>query len=452
MNIFLYTDPPFQMRKKMIKNSSPSNSKSRYFAVKLATIFAVGLVFLYSSFWLNSTVHNRKQLLNKAEQDIILAWAGPQTILGPLLIVPYTDAQKKDVQGHMVFLPEQLESSSDAIPEIRHRGIFDVSVYLADLEIICLFSPPEQYKDANKVLHWSQAKLAVCLDDVRGLNSIMLNVNGQEVSVDSGSDVLNNKYPGAHANLAITNLAAPLSIKLHINIKGTDTLNVTPIAKSNKINIKANWADPSFIGRFLPNTKSVTEKDFQAHWQISSLATSFPSHIDLIEIKKEKYETIGNTFNTSLGVRFLKTADHYQQAERATKYSFLFVFYTFLVFFLFEVVKRTKIHIFQYCITACSLLCFSLLLTAFAEHMSFELAYGISSFAIIAQIAFYAFGLIHKKSERTLFVGLLVSLYAYLFIVLRLEDFALLVGALGTFALITVAMLVTKKINWFEEK
>lgn len=435
----------------MTKNSSPSNSKSRYFAVKLATIFAVGLVFLYSSFWLNSTIHNRKQLLNKAEQDIILAWAGPQTILGPLLIVPYTDAQKKGVQRHMVFLPEQLECSSDAIPEIRHRGIFDVSVYLAKLEINCQFSPPEQYKDANKVLHWSQAKLAVCLDDVRGLNSIMLNVNGQEVSVNSGSNVLNNKHPGVHAKLAITNLTLPLNIKLHMNIKGVDTLNVTPIAKSNKINIKANWADPSFIGQFLPNTKNVTKKDFQAQWEISSLATSFPSHFHLAEIKKVNHEG-PETFNKSLGVRFLKTADHYQQAERATKYSFLFVFYTFLVFFLFEVVKRIKIHIFQYCITACSLLCFSLLLTAFAEHMSFELAYGISSFAIISQIAFYAFGLIHKKSERTLFVGLLAFLYAYLFIVLRLEDFALLVGALSMFALITVAMLVTKKINWFEEK
>jgi len=433
----------------MTNNSSPS--KSRYFAVKLATIFAVGLVFLYSSFFLDSTVRDRKWLLNKAEQDIILAWAGPQTILGPLLIVPYTDAQKKGVQGHMVFLPEQLESSSDAIPEIRHRGIFDVSVYLAELEINCQFSPPEQYKDANKVLHWGQAKLAVCLEDVRGLNSIMLNVNGQEVSVDSGSDALNNKHPGVHAKLAISNLALPLNIKLHMNIKGVDALNVTPIAKSNKIGIKANWADPSFIGQFLPNTKNVTKKDFQAQWQISSLATSFPSHFDLAEIKKVNHEG-PETFNKSLGVRFLKTADHYQQAERATKYSFLFVFYTFLVFFLFEVVKRIKIHIFQYCITACSLLCFSLLLTAFAEHISFELAYGISSFAIISQIAFYAFGLIHKKSERTLFVGLLVSLYAYLFIVLRLEDFALPVGALGTFALITVAMLVTKKINWFEEK
>ena len=84
--------------------------------------------------------------------------------------------------------------------------------------------------------------------------------------------------------------------------------------------------------------------------------------------------------------------------------------------------------------------------------MSFELAYGLSSFAIISQIAFYAFGLIHKKSERMMFVGLLVSLYLYLFIVLRLEEVALLVGALGMFALITVAMFVTKKINWFEEK
>ena len=105
-----------------------------------------------------------------------------------------------------------------------------------------------------------------------------------------------------------------------------------------------------------------------------------------------------------------------------------------------------------YCITACSLLCFSLLLIAFAEHMSFEVAYGIASLAIIAQIAFYAFGLLHKKSERLLFVGLLISLYVYLFIVLRLEEVALLVGAFGMFAIITIAMWLTKKINWFEER
>lgn len=427
------------------------NLKSRYLATKLAMISVVGVVFLLTSFWLNSTIGERKGLLRKAKEDIVLAWAGPQTFIGPLLVVPYSDPQKKDVTGHMVFLPHQLDVKGTGNPEIRRRGIFDILVYQAELELNCQFLPPVQYQSTNKNLQWDEAKLVVCLDDVRGINNIMLDVNNNEVPVDSGSDALNNKYPGAHAKLAISNLALPLNVKLRISMKGADTLSIAPIAKSNKISIKANWADPSFIGQFLPNTKSLTAKDFQAQWQVSALATGFSGHFNLTEIEKEHFEGKHHTFYKSLGVRFLKTADHYQQAERTTKYSFLFVLYTFLVFFLYEVVKKTKIHIFQYCITACSLLCFSLLLTAFAEHMSFEIAYGLASFAIIAQIAFYAFGLIHKKSERMIFVGLLVSLYLYLFIVLRLEEMALLVGSLGMFVLISIAMLVTKKVNWFDE-
>ncbi len=422
----------------------PSNLKSRYFAVKLAMISVVGFVFLLASLWLNSTINERKSLLHKAKEDIVLAWAGPQTLIGPLLIVPYTDVQKKDVAGHMIFLPHQLDAKGVGSPEIRRRGIFDVLVYQAEISLNCQFLPLEKHEDDNKTMHWHQAKIAICVDDVRGLNTVTLKVNGHDVPVLAGSDEVNAKYPGVHAPVTL-NENEPLSVTLNINMKGSDILSVLPIAKENKIALGANWPDPSFIGQFLPNTKNVTKKDFQAHWSISSLATSLPEHFDLKGFSKA-------TFSKAVGVRFLKTADHYQQAERTTKYSFLFVLYTFLVFFLYEVVKKTKIHIFQYCITACSLLCFSLLLTALAEHMSFELAYGLSSFAIISQIAFYAFGLIHKKSERMMFVGLLVSLYLYLFIVLRLEEVALLVGALGMFALITVAMFVTKKINWFEEK
>ncbi len=420
-----------------------SNLKSRYFAVKLAMISVVGLVFLLGSLWLNSTIGERKGLLRKAKENIVLAWAGPQTLTGPLLIVPYIDNQKKDVTGHMIFLPHQLDVKGVGSPEIRRRGIFDVLVYQADIALNCQFLPLKSYQNSNQTIHWHQAKIAICVDDVRGLNTVTLKVNGHDVPVLAGSAEVNAKYPGVHAPVTL-NENEPLNVTLNINMKGSDTLSVLPIAKGNKIDLGANWSDPSFIGQFLPNTKNVTKNDFQAQWQVSSLATSLPGHFDLKDFSK-------TTFSKTVGVRFLKTADHYQQAERTTKYSFLFVLYTFLVFFLYEVVKKTKIHIFQYCITACSLLCFSLLLTALAEHMSFELAYGLASFAIIAQIAFYAFGLLHKNAERMMFVGLLVSLYLYLFIVLRLEEVALLVGALGMFILITIAMFVTKKINWFDE-
>lgn len=434
------------------------NLKSHYFSVKLLMIAVVGIIFLIASFWLNhTTISDRQSLLRKAKEDIVLSWAGAQTLLGPLLIVPYTDHSKKDTpDGHLVFFPNKLHIKGEASPEIRHRGIFNVLVYQSEVDLDCQFTAINQHKDANKTVHWSQAKIIICLDDVRGLNNIALKINGQNANMLAGSAEFNSEYPGVHALHAVNNKT--LSLTAHISMKGSDTLNIAPIAKENQIQLAANWPNPSFIGNFLPNTKNITQKDFQAQWQVSSFATGLPEYFDLKDLGAGQKNALFNewhkskNFSKRLGVRFLETADHYQQSERSTKYSFLFVLYTFLVFFLFEVIKKTKIHIFQYCITACSFLCFSLLLTAFAEHISFTIAYITASVLVIGQIAFYVFGLIQKAFERAIFVGFLVILYTYLFIVMRLEELALLVGALGMFAVITVAMILTRKINWFEEK
>lgn len=458
---------------------------SRYFSKKLLLIPLVGIVLLIASFFLSSTIHDRKNLLDKAKDDIVLAWSGAQTFIGPMLIVPYTEVLQeihpltkvpfeKNVLKYVLIMPENLEVTNAINPEIRHRGIFDVMVYQATIECQCSFVPSDYNADANRTMHWDQAKVIVCIDDVRGFNDVKILANGADIPVRSGSAQLQDKLPGAHGQFAITNLSESLTIKVHLNIKGSETLNVCPIAKSNTINFKANWADPSFIGQFLPNSKNITKKDFQAHWQISSLATGLPAGFDLIGLtannltknnaddlysssssntSKLQYQGIDkNTFSKTIGVKFLKTADHYQQAERTTKYIFLFILYTFLVFFLYELVKQINIHILQYCLTGASLLCFPLLLTAFAEHMSFGVAYLIASLAIIGQIAFYAFGLFYKTSERISFVSLLVGLYTYLFVVLKLEEIAFLIGAIGMFAAISAAMYFTKNMNWAEKR
>ena len=373
--------------------NKPERSKDHSLTIKLAMVLAVGLVFLIASFFVNSAISDRKTLLNKAKADIALSWAGPQTIRGPVLIVPYTDNLKKDHLSHMIFLPNTLSVTGTSTPEVRHRGIFDV--YNA------------------------------------------------EISVQSSSAALSKQFSGLHAQIQLANENQPLNIALKINIKGTESLSFLPVAKESKVDINSNWPDPSFIGTFLPNTKDITNKGFQAQWAISSIASSLPENFSFEELSAHKA-----SFDKTLGVRFLKTADHYQQTERTSKYSFLFVLYTFLVFFLFEVVSKTKIHIFQYFITACSLLCFSILLAAIAEHVPFEVAYAITSLAVITQMEFYVFGILHKKYERIAFVGLLACLYLYLFIVLRLEEIAFLIGAIGMFAAITIAMYFTKNVKW----
>ncbi|MCE2716515.1 MAG: cell envelope integrity protein CreD [Alphaproteobacteria bacterium] len=240
----------------------------------------------------------------------------------------------------------------------------------------------------------------------------------------------------------------------HINFRGSETLNIVPIAKKNQMDLKANWGSPSFIGHFLPTKREISDTSFHANWEILSLATSLPEYLDHKDLESSshgdnwKYKILSK----AVGIQFLDVVDHYKQAERTTKYSFLFVLYTFLLFFLFEVIKKTKIHIFQYCITACSFLCFSLLLTAFAEHISFNVSYWVAAALIVSQITFYFSDLIKKQQERMIFSSFLLILYTYLFIVMRLEEFALLVGSIGMFAMISVAMLLTKKIDWFAEE
>ncbi|MEI6628974.1 MAG: inner membrane CreD family protein, partial [Alphaproteobacteria bacterium] len=121
----------------MTSNPQTTFFKNNYLTIKLAMISLVGLAFFIASFGLDSTIKDRKSLLSKAKQDIALAWAGSQTIAGPVLIIPYTDDLKKDTVGSMIFAPSQLNASGMVNPEIRRRGIFDVLVYQAELELTC---------------------------------------------------------------------------------------------------------------------------------------------------------------------------------------------------------------------------------------------------------------------------------------------------------------------------
>ena len=222
----------------MTNNPQPTFFKNNYLTIKLAMISLVGLAFFIASFGLDSTIKDRKSLLSKAKQDIALAWAGSQTIAGPVLIIPYTDDLKKDAVGSMIFAPSQLNASGMVNPEIRRRGIFDVLVYQAELELTCKFSSLKQYKIANKTIHWDQAKIALCVKDIKGLNKVTLKINNSDIHVQSSSTV--SCFKGVHAPLTSINQNEPLNVTFSINIKGSESLSFLPIAKENKIELGAD--------------------------------------------------------------------------------------------------------------------------------------------------------------------------------------------------------------------
>ena len=96
-----------------------------------------------------------------------------------------------------------------------------------------------------------------------------------------------------------------------------------------------------------------------------------------------------------------------------------------------------------------ALIIFYTLLLSISEFLLFDAAYLIASVATVLLITFYAKS--HFKSWKiaTVFAGVTGSIYGFIFVLIRLEDTALLVGSIGLFAILALAMYASRKINWY---
>lgn len=424
-----------------------AESNNKQLSLKFASILGVGLLFLIASFFIDGAINNRQKLFKKVKDDISLSWAGKQIILGPILSVPCRDTMGDKKKRHdVLLLPTTFDVNVNAESQIKSRGIFDVAVYQTKIKISCSFNPQILSRDlpnGNKELDWANARFIICVDDLKGLGDVIVQPLGSSpLPITPGVGLPSSSLTGVQIPINLEQKKTEsLNVNCEINLKGSDSFSVMPIGQANKIDVSSNWSDPSFVGYFLPDNKSITKAGFKADWSVNSIATNIPKFFSSEELNNVKLQ------DKSIAVRLLKPGDHYQQSERCTKYSFLFIIYTFLVLFLYEVIKKIKIHILQYGVIAAAMLYFPVLLTSIAEHLSFEIAFWLTSIAIISQISFYVFGFLEKLKERLFFTTILSSLYLYLFIVLRLEEVAFLVGAIGMFFGITVTMFYTRKLN-----
>ena len=140
----------------------------------------------------------------------------------------------------------------------------------------------------------------------------------------------------------------------------------------------------------------------------------------------------------------------YRPVDRVLKYAILFIALTFLAFFLTEVMYKLKLHPIQYLLVGLGLAEFYLLLLALMEHIGFFRAYIIAAVMTILLISLYSRFMLKTKKGGLFIAAMLSAIYAYLLVVLHLETFALLSGALLLFILLAVVMYITRNINWYE--
>ncbi|MEZ0375122.1 MAG: cell envelope integrity protein CreD [Candidatus Sericytochromatia bacterium] len=416
---------------------------------KLFSMLGLLMVAMIPVAFIRGLVSERQQLQHQAIDEVNQKWAGQQSLAGPALTLPYRHSFTNDkkqtftVTEYLHMLPAQLEISGRMLPETLHRGIYDMIVYTSDLELKGYFEA-EQFKNlpvGAESLLWNQAFVSLGIPDLRGIKeSVKLNWAGHNSSFDPGAVTDHLYAAGIHTpvrlDAATRGKRIPFTLKLAL--KGNQQLYFLPVGKETRIHLSAPWPDPSFDGAFLPDTRKVDANGFEASWQVLHLNRNFPQ----LWVGKQ-YSFEGSAF----GVHLIQPVDHYLKVERSVKYALFFIGLTFLTFFFVEVLTRRMVHPLQYLLVGFALCVFYTLLLSISEQLGFEMAYGISAVMTIGLVTAYSAGFLRSLPLTAVTSGVLVSLYGFIYVILNQQDYALLMGSLGLFAVLALVMFFSRHLD-----
>lgn len=426
---------------------------------KIAAIVGMSILLLVPLSLIEGQIRERSQRQQEVQRNIANSAAGEQTLVGPVILLEFRERVQEPVRDpdsgkitgtlsrietqRQLISAESLNIDGSARVENRHRGIYQARLFHLDLTNQAkLVIEPFTASAPERTLLDAEATLVLGVADPRGVDvDPEVTINGKPFRFITLGNRLETgealKMPQLIVSLGRIDPSktSTFDVSFPLQLTGTSRLAIAPSADSNRIHLQSDWPHPNFGGRFLPRERSVGADGFDAQWAISHLARDFDRALD-------------PNSGEALSIDFVDPVNVYLQSERAVKYGILFIVLTFAGFFLIEILRRAPIHPMQYLLVGLALAIFFLLLIALSEHLSFALAYGLSSLACIALIGFYLAGALGGVRRGLAFAGGLTGLYGVLFGVLRSEDNALLMGALLLFAALGSTMLATRHVNW----
>ena len=426
---------------------------------KIGAILVLALALIVPLHSVGDLVAERRGLHEQVLADLARSSVGPQRVDGIALVLPCTDSWEESetldngrVRTHrktrrcdVHVLPERLGVTGELDTELRRRGIYAGLVYRGRLRMEGTFQIPVVAAAAGVRRTWGSPQLVIGIADVRGIVNVpVLEWDGAKTPFAAGV----GSAPwaqGIHADVAVDPArGGQASFALDLGLAGMDRLELVPSAGEVTVSLSSGWPHPSFIGRFLPESRTVTDIGFEASWHNSDLGTGVRQAFQrCVQGRCDGY--LANAF----GVRLIQSVDVYQRAYRAAHYGLLFVALTFALFFLYEILSGLRVHPLQYALVGFALIAFFVLLLALAEHVPFSIAYLIAAAACITLIGLYVRFVLATPARVASLVGLLGALYGALYLVLGSEDYALLMGALLLFAALAVFMLCTRKLDWY---
>ncbi|HET7732810.1 MAG TPA: cell envelope integrity protein CreD [Paludibacter sp.] len=423
---------------------------SQSITLKAIIIGFMTLLMLIPGSMIQSLISERHNRSAETIEKINAKWSNSQTVNGPVLVIPYftttvDDKKNEVIESHTFILtPELLNIKGKLIPEERHYGIYKSILYKSELEISGNFKMPDMTLPANSQIKWNEATVRIGISDLRGMtNNLDFQLNGFHATAEAGgaSDAIGQGLVISLKNADLLQTAKVLNFKCNLKLNGSSNINFIPIGKTTHVQMNGAWKSPGFIGSFTPEY-TLNDTGFNAHWNILHFNRNIPESWSDKDVK--------SVSDTSFGVNLVDEVDHYQQNMRSAKYALMFIALTFVVFFFVEVLTRKKIHPIQYLLVGIALILFYSLLLSISEQINFGVAYLIASIATIGLIVIYAHSIFKDKLQTGILGVILSVLYIFLYVVLQLEDIALLIGSIGLFIILAVIMFVSRKISWYK--
>ena len=437
----------------------PFGINFRSMGMKLIVVCALALFMTIPALFVGSLVEERTQRAADVVREISGHVGGQQTFLGPSLAIPYTIPPQtpNDTAKHGIYLvfPTTASAALKTTTEERRRSLFKVPVFQADLKLDATFDlrgvPSSAPQGAS--LDWSRAELVVGVSDARGAQTdALLTANGNTstlvpAAISQYLDIDENKNQPIHLTLfgaRAEGLAYPnarFDVTSTMRFSGAQRVAVLAYGNTTHLKAKGDWPSPGFDGGFLPVTRQVSSHGFTAEWSVPFIARSVRA--------EGPSDSITGLDATSLGVSFIEVADPYQSVTRSLKYVLLFLGLLFLSYFVFEVTTGRRVHPAQYVLVGIAQIIFYLLLLSLAERIGFDFSFMLAGTATVALLSANAGWVFSSRLQGLRAAAIFSLLYALIYLLLRLEDNALLVGAIASFLAVAAAMYFTRRIDWY---
>jgi inner membrane protein len=444
-------------------NQTPSFLERNAALLKGFFIGFLSLILLIPTFMVQSIISDREQQKAIATKEVGSKWANNQTLIGPILRIPYYEVikvEKTNLSGkketeqtkqlaYAYFLPEKLKISTQVMPEKRNRGIYEVVVYQSKSSFQGEFSDLvfTQPNISSENIMWKDAAILLTINDFRGIDEeVKLNWNTKPSLFNTGANLPiegENMQDKAciHAPIVVENEGKGKNVfQFNVVLKGSESLAFTPVGKTSEVEMQSSWKNPSFDGAFLPDQRTIDANGFRASWKVLHLNRNFPQQWDKV--------APASLVETNFGVKLFTPNDVYQQSNRSVKYAILIIALTFMSFFFIEILNHKRIHPLNYILIGLGLCIFYTLLVSISEFLNFNQAYFIATALTLALVFLYAKSILQSSRLATIVGGVMLILYSFIFIIIQLEDTALLIGSIGLFLILAIVMYVSRKINW----